>query len=185
IDETGQRLEHDIIAITEHRDPPARVHTQHLRRLVFLLGELQQARLVRHALVLERQQHPPRKRAAAAPEDFKCHAGSRLAHRAVRAAPGLYWRAAVGGTIRGRDTRPAAMSTTSSPLISAEALAERLGEPTLRLFDCRFDLADPGAGERDYALAHLPGAVHVHLGRDLFAAVTPDTPRHPLPSACD
>jgi thiosulfate/3-mercaptopyruvate sulfurtransferase len=76
-------------------------------------------------------------------------------------------------------------SMTSSPLISAEALAERLGEPTLRLFDCRFDLADPGAGERDYAVAHLPGALYVHLNRDLSAAVTPDTGRHPLPSPAD
>jgi thiosulfate/3-mercaptopyruvate sulfurtransferase len=77
------------------------------------------------------------------------------------------------------------MSTTTSPLISAEALAEELGEPALHLFDCRFDLADPGAGARDFALAHLPGAVHVDLNRDLSAAVTPDTGRHPLPSSAD
>jgi thiosulfate/3-mercaptopyruvate sulfurtransferase len=77
------------------------------------------------------------------------------------------------------------MSTTSSPLISAEALAERLAEPGLRLFDCRFDLADPAAGERDYRLAHLPGAVYAHLDRDLAGPVTPDTGRHPLPDPAE
>ena len=74
------------------------------------------------------------------------------------------------------------MSTISSPLISAEALAERLGEPALRLFDCRFDLADPAGGERDYRVAHLPGAVYAHLDRDLSGPVTPATGRHPLPA---
>ncbi len=74
------------------------------------------------------------------------------------------------------------MSTISSPLISAEALAERLGEPALRLFDCRFDLADPAGGERDYRVAHLPGAVYAHLDRDLSGPVTPVTGRHPLPA---
>jgi len=77
------------------------------------------------------------------------------------------------------------MSTTSSPLISAEELAQRLGEPALHLFDCRFDLAARTAGEREYALAHLPGAVYAHLDRDLSASVTTDSGRHPLPSVSD
>jgi thiosulfate/3-mercaptopyruvate sulfurtransferase len=83
------------------------------------------------------------------------------------------------------DTSLAAMSTLSSPLIAAEALAERLGEPGLRLFDCRFDLADPAAGEREYRQSHLPGAHYVHLDRDLSGAVTPATGRHPLPAMAD
>jgi thiosulfate/3-mercaptopyruvate sulfurtransferase len=66
-------------------------------------------------------------------------------------------------------------------LISAEELAARLAEPALRIFDCRFDLAEPAAGERDYRLAHLPGSVYAHLARDLSATVTSDTGRHPLP----
>jgi thiosulfate/3-mercaptopyruvate sulfurtransferase len=70
-------------------------------------------------------------------------------------------------------------------LISAEALAEHLGEPGLRLFDCRFDLADPSAGEREYRLAHLPGAIYAHLDRDLAGPVTPDTGRHPLPDLAE
>ena len=74
------------------------------------------------------------------------------------------------------------MDTTSSPLIAAEALAERLAEPGLRLFDCRFDLADPASGERDFRMSHLPGAIYAHLERDLSGPVTPATGRHPLPS---
>jgi thiosulfate/3-mercaptopyruvate sulfurtransferase len=102
--------------------------------------------------------------------------------RACRAAPGLYWRGAVGGTMRGLQLRLVAVSTTSSPLIAAEALAQRLGEPGLRLFDCRFDLADPASGERDYRVSHLPGAVYVHLDRDLSGPVSATTGRHPLPA---
>jgi hypothetical protein len=33
------------------------------------------------------------------------------------------------------------MGTPTSPLISAEALAARLGETALRLFYCQFDLS--------------------------------------------
>ena len=56
-------------------------------------------------------------------------------------------------------------------LISAPALRARLasGAPCL-LVDCRFDLADPAAGERQHAQARLPGAVYLHLDRDLSAA---------------
>ncbi len=77
------------------------------------------------------------------------------------------------------------MSTMSSPLIAAETLAEQLGEPGLRLFDCRFDLANPGAGEREYRQSHLPGAHYVHLERDLSGPVLPATGRHPLPAMAD
>ena len=50
------------------------------------------------------------------------------------------------------------------------------------LFDCRFDLARPTWGEAAYAEAHLPGAQYLHLDRDLSAAITPSSGRHPLPS---
>lgn len=49
--------------------------------------------------------------------------------------------------------------------------------------DCRFDLADPARGERDYARAHLPGAVYAHLDRDLADLSIRGRGRHPLPSA--
>ncbi|UPG84925.1 sulfurtransferase [Luteibacter aegosomatis] len=49
--------------------------------------------------------------------------------------------------------------------------------------DCRFDLADPGKGDRDYAEGHVPGAVRADLDRDLSDMATPSNGRgrHPLP----
>ena len=67
-------------------------------------------------------------------------------------------------------------------LIDAEALADRLGDPRLRLFDCRFDLARPDDGRVRYLEAHLPGAVHADLNRDLAAPGTLTSGRHPLPA---
>lgn len=71
----------------------------------------------------------------------------------------------------------------TAPLISAPALRALLasGAPVL-LADCRFDLAVPDAGERAYAAGHLPGAVYLHLDRDLSAPKTGRNGRHPLPA---
>ncbi len=49
------------------------------------------------------------------------------------------------------------------------------------LLDCSFELSDTGAGERAYALGHLPGAQYAHLDRDLSGAKTGRNGRHPLP----
>ena len=71
-------------------------------------------------------------------------------------------------------------------LVSAHALAESLGAPDLRIVDARFVLAgaDPGAGERDWQLGHLPQAGYVHLNRDLADLRKPASEgRHPLPDA--
>ena len=70
-------------------------------------------------------------------------------------------------------------------LITAESLAGLLGDPRLRIFDCRFDLARPGDGRRRYLDGHLPGAVYADLNRDLAAPVTPGSGRHPLPAPAD
>lgn len=66
-------------------------------------------------------------------------------------------------------------------LISAEQLATRLGRPDWVLVDCRFQLGDPTAGAKQYAAAHLPGAVYADLEKDLSGPVGPTTGRHPLP----
>ncbi len=50
------------------------------------------------------------------------------------------------------------------------------------VLDASFDLADPAAGERAYAEAHIAGARHVHLDRDLSTAKTGRNGRHPLPA---
>ncbi len=66
-------------------------------------------------------------------------------------------------------------------LISAEALAENIDAPGWRIVDCRFDLADPGAGNRMYCDAHIAGAVFADLDRGLSAPPRPQDGRHPLP----
>ena len=73
-----------------------------------------------------------------------------------------------------------------TPLVAAARLRAELaaGLPAV-ILDCSFDLADPGAGERLFAQAHLPGARYLHLDRDLAGAKTGGNGRHPLPSADD
>jgi thiosulfate/3-mercaptopyruvate sulfurtransferase len=66
-------------------------------------------------------------------------------------------------------------------LIRAAELAPHLGDPGWVIVDCRHDLADVDAGERAYRAAHLPGAVFMHLDRDLSGAKTGRNGRHPLP----
>jgi len=54
--------------------------------------------------------------------------------------------------------------------------------PDWLVVDCRFDLANPSAGERAYAEGHIPGAIYAHLDRDLSSPITPQSGRHPLPA---
>lgn len=72
---------------------------------------------------------------------------------------------------------------SSSNLMQADALLSRASDPTLRLLDVRFDLADPAAGRGRYEAGHLPGAAYLHLDDDLSSPVRPDGVggRHPLP----
>lgn len=72
-----------------------------------------------------------------------------------------------------------------SNLIRATELHGRLGDPTLRVVDVRFDLADTSAGERAFAEGHIPGAVYAHLDRDLSGPPSTHGGRHPLPDVED
>ncbi len=68
-------------------------------------------------------------------------------------------------------------------LISTDALASRLGTPDLVICDVRHDLARADSwGQAQYLDAHVPGAVFVHLDRDLSGPKTGRNGRHPLPS---
>ncbi|MGI4814233.1 MAG: sulfurtransferase [Janthinobacterium lividum] len=58
----------------------------------------------------------------------------------------------------------------------------RQAEDHTIVFDCRFDLAAPDTAERAYATAHVPGALYLHLDRDLAGSKTGANGRHPLPS---
>ena len=50
------------------------------------------------------------------------------------------------------------------------------------LFDCRFYLAEPDQGKREYGLDHIPGAHYLHLNQDLSGEIGDGSRgRHPLP----
>ena len=70
---------------------------------------------------------------------------------------------------------------TFSTLIACEELAEHLDDPGWRIIDCRHQLSDVTYGESAYAEGHLPGAVFMHLDRDLSGTVNGRNGRHPLP----
>jgi thiosulfate/3-mercaptopyruvate sulfurtransferase len=68
-------------------------------------------------------------------------------------------------------------------LISTDELETRLREPDLVVCDVRHDLTKPGEwGKAQYDAGHIPGAVFVHLDRDLSAPMTGRNGRHPLPT---
>ena len=70
----------------------------------------------------------------------------------------------------------------TGPLVTPEWLRERLGDPALRIVDCRYRLGEPGAGEALWREAHIPGAAFMDLDRDL-AGPPGERGRHPLPEA--
>ncbi|MFQ5935916.1 MAG: sulfurtransferase, partial [Acidiferrobacterales bacterium] len=70
---------------------------------------------------------------------------------------------------------------TFTTLTDAATLAAHLKDPQWVLFDCRFVLTDPEAGQRAYTDGHIPGARYAHLDADLSSAITATSGRHPLP----
>jgi thiosulfate/3-mercaptopyruvate sulfurtransferase len=70
---------------------------------------------------------------------------------------------------------------SESTLVDARTLHAHLADPDWRVVDCRFDLANPAAGEAAFAAGHVAGAVYAHLDRDLSAPRTERSGRHPLP----
>ncbi|KAA9132554.1 sulfurtransferase [Marinihelvus fidelis] len=66
-------------------------------------------------------------------------------------------------------------------LITARELAGQAGPDAPLVVDCRFNLADPDAGQREWRQARIPGAVYAHLDDDLAGPVTAQSGRHPLP----
>jgi thiosulfate/3-mercaptopyruvate sulfurtransferase len=70
----------------------------------------------------------------------------------------------------------------NGPLVDFSWLRERLGDPGIRVVDCRFKLGEPGAGEALWRAGHIPGAVFIDLDREL-ASEPGERGRHPLPEA--
>ena len=60
---------------------------------------------------------------------------------------------------------------TSRPLIGGAALAARLDDPDVLVYDCRF-AGTPAASRECYETGHIPGAVHVYWLDELCAADT-------------
>jgi thiosulfate/3-mercaptopyruvate sulfurtransferase len=70
--------------------------------------------------------------------------------------------------------------TVTSPLVTADALAARLGDADVVVADVRWYL-DGRSGRDAYEAGHLPGAVFVDLDTVLAAAPATGAGRHPLP----
>ncbi|MBI3751937.1 MAG: sulfurtransferase, partial [Chloroflexi bacterium] len=69
-----------------------------------------------------------------------------------------------------------------SPLISVDALATRLDDPSVVIVDTRWVLGRPGDGRAAYDAGHIPRAIHLDLDADLSDPAGFGAPgRHPLP----
>jgi thiosulfate/3-mercaptopyruvate sulfurtransferase len=69
-------------------------------------------------------------------------------------------------------------------IISTRDLQANLGNPQLAVMDCRYYLSEPERGHQEYLEAHIPGAVYLHMDRDLSGEIIPGkTGRHPLPDS--
>ena len=66
-------------------------------------------------------------------------------------------------------------------LVSVDTLAAHIDDPAWRVFDCRHDLQNIEYGIQAYAKGHIPGALFLHLDRDLSGEKTGGNGRHPLP----
>ena len=75
--------------------------------------------------------------------------------------------------------------TNTNYLISPQWLSDRLGDPQIAIIDCRFSLADPQLGQKQYEEAHIPGAFYLDLNRDLSSPVEKHGGRHPLPDTAE
>lgn len=70
-------------------------------------------------------------------------------------------------------------------IVTVEQLKQYMDRGDVFVADCRFDLADPEAGQRAYVTDHIPGAIYFHLDEDLSVPATGAGGRHPLPAVAD
>lgn len=66
-------------------------------------------------------------------------------------------------------------------IVTADWLAERIGEGNVRVLDVRWYLIDHDLGRREYAEGHIPGAVFMDLEDDLSDLSIDREGRHPIP----
>ncbi|MEG4025631.1 MULTISPECIES: sulfurtransferase [unclassified Microcoleus] len=72
--------------------------------------------------------------------------------------------------------------TDNNLIVSPEWLATNTDNPQVVIIDCRFSLADPELGQKQYQESHVPGAFYLDLNRDLASSVGKHGGRHPLPN---
>ena len=73
-----------------------------------------------------------------------------------------------------------------SSLISTQFAQDNLYNPKWRYLDCRYDLRVPEKKKAEYFVSHIPGALYVHMNKDLADThVAGKTGRHPLPAVND
>lgn len=73
----------------------------------------------------------------------------------------------------------------SDLLIDALSLQQVLSDPKWIVFDVRYSLSDPAAGQQQFQEGHIPGAYFLDQGTQLAGQCTGTNGRHPLPEADD
>ncbi len=66
-------------------------------------------------------------------------------------------------------------------VVEKDWLLNNLNLDNIRIVDCRFSLADPEKGRKEYLAEHIPGAMFFDLEKDLSGLVREHGGRHPLP----
>lgn len=67
-------------------------------------------------------------------------------------------------------------------LVDVKWLNETIGDPSVRIIDCRFQLGNPSQGFDLYMKEHIPGAYYFDLEKDLSFFVNDHGGRHPMPN---
>ncbi|UKO99046.1 sulfurtransferase [Nostoc sp. UHCC 0870] len=70
-------------------------------------------------------------------------------------------------------------------VVSSDWLLEHLHDPQVVIVDCRFSLADPQLGQKQYEASHIEGSYYLDLNLDLSSPVSEHGGRHPLPQPND
>ncbi|MGH1393402.1 MAG: sulfurtransferase [Trichormus sp.] len=71
--------------------------------------------------------------------------------------------------------------TNTQFVVSSDWLLEHLHDPQVVIVDCRFSLAEPQLGQKQYQASHIEGAYYLDLNLDLSSPVGEHGGRHPLP----
>ncbi|WP_369900311.1 sulfurtransferase [Bacillus manliponensis] len=66
-------------------------------------------------------------------------------------------------------------------LVTVDWLYEHMNDLSVRIIDCRFDLANENKGKDSYEEGHITSALYFDLNKDLSSPVTKHGGRHPLP----